>query len=282
MPSQRMVSGIQVIDGSGRSSETNGSTMALAGHHTAMITPRGTATRPASTKPANTRSEETSTDFHRSPLAISSCACAMICPGDGRNTADTAPVVVAKCQASRKAATEANLIVSVFAVMAGSGPAIGSGTRPAMTAGRASLLRHEAGVLPLRYIGHAGNLLVLVQPLRQVLHLRGVQLEVLLPVLGAVVPLRLHAFQHLLRRLAEIVRHGVRRVLAVGDRVVGAFQHAECDGACLLGVLLNELARDDHDVGRGHGTEFLIGRGVGVQAEQLAVRYRLLQAVEQR
>ena len=44
-----MVSGIQVIDGSGRSSDTNGSTIALAGHHTAITTPSGTATIPAST-----------------------------------------------------------------------------------------------------------------------------------------------------------------------------------------------------------------------------------------
>ena len=60
-----MVSGIQVIDGSGRSSETNGSTIAFAGHHTAITTPSGTATRPASAKPAKTRSEEISTELQQ-------------------------------------------------------------------------------------------------------------------------------------------------------------------------------------------------------------------------
>jgi hypothetical protein len=46
--------------------------MAFAGHQTAITTPSGTAIAPASTNPANTRSDETSTDFHNSPLAISS------------------------------------------------------------------------------------------------------------------------------------------------------------------------------------------------------------------
>ena len=101
-----MVSGIQVIDGSGRSSEMNGSTIAFAGHHTAITTPSGTATRPASAKPAKTRSDEISTDFSSSPLAIRSCACATICPGEGRKIGETAPVVVARCQASRNVATK--------------------------------------------------------------------------------------------------------------------------------------------------------------------------------
>ena len=46
-----MVSGIQVIEGSGRSSETNGSTIAFAGHHTPMTMPSGTATNAASVNP---------------------------------------------------------------------------------------------------------------------------------------------------------------------------------------------------------------------------------------
>ena len=52
--------------------------------------------------------------------------------------------------------------------------------------------------------------------------------------------------------------------------------------ACLLRMLLDQLARDDHDVGRGHGAELLICRGVRIRAEQLAVRRCLLQPIEQR
>src|SRR5580704_2648278 len=102
-----MVSGIQVIEGSGRSRETNGSTIALAGHHTAMTMPSGTATSPASTNPENTRSDEISTDDHSSPSRITARACAATWPGEGRNTPDTQPRVVARCHSSRKHATEA-------------------------------------------------------------------------------------------------------------------------------------------------------------------------------
>src|ERR1700761_2843572 len=121
MPSQRMVSGIHVIAANGRSSEMNGSAMAFAGHHTAMITPSGTATTPASTKPANTRSDETSTDCNNSPLASSSRAWAITCPGVGRNTDDMAPLAVDMCHANTNTPMEAtqmsggpNLTVIVF------------------------------------------------------------------------------------------------------------------------------------------------------------------------
>ena len=52
MPSQSMVSGIQVIDGSGRSSDTNGSTRLWRAHQTAIRMPSGIATTPASAKPS--------------------------------------------------------------------------------------------------------------------------------------------------------------------------------------------------------------------------------------
>ena len=44
IPSHRMLSGIQVIDGNGRSNEMNGSMTAFAGHHTPITMPSGTAT----------------------------------------------------------------------------------------------------------------------------------------------------------------------------------------------------------------------------------------------
>ena len=43
-----MVSGIQVIEGSGRSSETSGSITALSEDETPIATPSGTAMAPAS------------------------------------------------------------------------------------------------------------------------------------------------------------------------------------------------------------------------------------------
>ena len=64
-----MVSGIQVIDGSGRSSETNGSIAALAGAHTAMTMPSGIATTPASAKPSSTRCVDIQMSLSSCPLA---------------------------------------------------------------------------------------------------------------------------------------------------------------------------------------------------------------------
>ena len=47
IPSHKMLSGIQVIDGNGRRSDMNGSITALAGHHTPITIPSGTATAAA-------------------------------------------------------------------------------------------------------------------------------------------------------------------------------------------------------------------------------------------
>src|ERR1700729_2644686 len=183
MPSHRMVSGIQVIEGNGRSSDTNGSTMAFAGHHTAITTPNGTETSAASAKPANTRSDEISTELHKSPLAISSCAWATIWPGDGRNSGEITPVVVASCHASTKQQTDAILISRLAETCARDRRRCTPSARIATCVSPFTVLlrRHEAGILPLRHVRQRRNFLVVVQPLRQRLHLFGVQLGMRLP-----------------------------------------------------------------------------------------------------
>ena len=112
MPSQSMVSGIQVMDGSGRSSDTNGSTMALAGHHTPIRMPSGIATTAASAKPANTRCDDISTAVHSSPLPTILPASASTARGEGRNTGATQPSSVATVHRPRKASTDTTLRIS--------------------------------------------------------------------------------------------------------------------------------------------------------------------------
>src|SRR5262245_15922161 len=112
IPSHSMVSGIQVIEGSGRSSDTNGSTMALAGHHTPIRMPSGIDMSAASPKPVKTRLAETSTACHSSPVCSSLLASPATVTGEGRNTAATQPDSVAKYQIDRKVSTEVMLISS--------------------------------------------------------------------------------------------------------------------------------------------------------------------------
>ena len=112
MPSQSMVSGIQVIDGSGRSSETNGSIAALAGAHTAMTMPRGIATTPASAKPSSTRCVDIQMSFGSCPLAKLAIASATTRPGLGRKTGETQPRSVAKYQSASTSRTDRTLTTS--------------------------------------------------------------------------------------------------------------------------------------------------------------------------
>src|SRR5579862_1515128 len=107
MPSQRMLSGIQVIDGSGRSSETKGSITALAGHHTPMTMPSGTATTAASAKPRNTRREDAATACQSSPVATSLLASVATARGEGRKIVEIQPYSVAALQSARNAQTDA-------------------------------------------------------------------------------------------------------------------------------------------------------------------------------
>src|SRR5262249_20906948 len=104
--SQRMLSGIQVIDGRGRSRETKGSMMALAGHQTPMITPSGTATTVASANPRNTRREEAMIACQSSPVPTSLPASVATARGEGRKIVETQPYSVAALQSARNAQTE--------------------------------------------------------------------------------------------------------------------------------------------------------------------------------
>ena len=112
MPSQSIVSGIQVIDGSGRSSETNGSIAALAGSHTAMTMPSGIATAPASAKPSSTRCVDIQMSLSSCPLAKLATASATTRPGLGRKTGDTHPRSVDRYQSASTNRTDRALISS--------------------------------------------------------------------------------------------------------------------------------------------------------------------------
>jgi len=76
-------------------------------------------------------------------------------------------------------------------------------------------------------------------------------------------------------RLMEIMRHGLRGLLRLGQREVHAAEYSDCQFSCLVRMFVDQLARDDHDVGRRHRLEFLIIRRVHVGAEQFAVRHSL-------
>src|SRR5438445_7710063 len=106
MPSQRRLRGIQVMDGSGRNSDTNGSMIALAGHHTPMTMPSGTATTAASANPRNTRREDASIACQSSPVPTSLPASAATARGEGRKIVETQPYSVATLQSARNAQTE--------------------------------------------------------------------------------------------------------------------------------------------------------------------------------
>ena len=117
MPSHRMDSGIQVMEGSGRSRETNGSMIAFAGRHTPMTMPSGTATSVASAKPRKTRCAEISTSVTNSPRASTMRPACSTSPGDGRKIGAIQPDAVAAHHSSSAAATEATLMTSSHCVM---------------------------------------------------------------------------------------------------------------------------------------------------------------------
>src|SRR5258707_8185621 len=112
MPSQSMVNGIHVIDGNGRSKETNGSTAALAGAQTAMMTPSGIATTPASAKPSTTRCVDIQMSLSNCPLARFATPSLTTRPGLGRKTGETHPSSVEKYQRARTDNTEKVLTMS--------------------------------------------------------------------------------------------------------------------------------------------------------------------------
>src|SRR5882724_4892167 len=112
IPSQSMVSGIQVIDGNGRNRETKGSNAALAGAQTAMMIPSGIATTPASTKPSRTRCVDIQMSVSNCPLARLAAPSLTTRPGLGRNTRDTHPYSVEKYQRARTNSTDTVLMAS--------------------------------------------------------------------------------------------------------------------------------------------------------------------------
>ena len=183
MPSQRMVRGIQVIDGSGRSSEMNGSMMAFGGpphrhHHTE---------RDGDETGEHEAGEDAFRgDQHRSPQIAGGDQVLGLRDDlgrrwqeDRRDRAGGGGDVPREQEGGDRRQTDGRSLTTPLPSPCGRGDGGRGRARyrhrplpptPARE-GRGRLcaadsLRHEAGVLPLRHVGHAGDLLVVIQPLR--------------------------------------------------------------------------------------------------------------------
>ena len=156
---------------------------------------------------------------------------ATICPGDGRNSGEITPVVVARCQASRKRGDRGQHGQSALAGC-GAGRRRLHTARPLPRAGRCTdAARPSCFGMKLVFShfatsGSSGSSCCRTATAPETASAR---------CAASCAPAspwcrniwRLHGRQHLLGRLAEVVCRGLRCVLWIGDSVVGALQHAD-------------------------------------------------------